>query len=220
MQIRIHIKSTSDVLANHTCQDEGVYLITVSFWLWLKSIFCGLDLTLNALTFAIPKPEESAVKESNVLSSSVNHDSPRSEKVTGEDTSDMPKKPKKSAKGKRKIKSETLPTQTEEEIFGVQWDDYTVVYPSRQASDSSKSLKEFSTYKTRTDSPSDPLMPTKVVSKPSSETETMADTYRHVDEVPVLEKAEPIDFKNPPHSARWKSRNLPPREPYIPSVND
>lgn len=220
MQIRIHIKSTSDVLANHTCQDEGVYLITVSFWLWLKSIFCGLDLTLNALTFAIPKPEESAVKESNVLSSSVNHASPRSEKVTGEDTSDMPKKPKKSAKGKRKIKSETLPTQTEEEVFGVQWDDYTVVYPSRQASDSSKSLKEFSTYKTRTDSPSDPLMPTNVVSKPSSETETMSDTYRHVDGVPVLEKAEPIDFKNPPHSARWKSRNLPPREPYIPSVND
>ena len=96
----------------------------------------------------------------------------------------------------------------------MQWDDYTVVYPSRQASDSSKSLKEFSTYKTRTDSPSDPLMPTKVVSKPSSETETMSDTYRHVDGVPVLEKTEPIDFKNPPHSARWKSRNLPPRKPY------
>lgn len=214
MQIRIHIKSTSDVLANHTCQDEGVYLITVSFWLWLKSLFCGLDLTLNALTFALPKPEGSAVKESNALSSSVNHDSPRSEKVTGEDASDMPNKPKKSAKGKRKVKSETLPTPTEEEIFGVQWDDYTVVYPSRKASDSSKSLKEFSTYKTRTNSPSDPLMPTKVVSKPSSETETMSDTYRHVDEVPVLEKTEPIDFKNPPHSARWKVRNLPPRKPY------
>ena len=220
MQIRIHIKSTSDVLTNHTCQDEGVYLITVSFWLWLKSLFCGLDLTLNALTFALPKPEGSAVKESNALSSSVNPDSPRSEKVTGEDTSDIPNKPKKNAKGKRKSKSETLPTQTEEEIFGVQWDDYTVVYPSRQASDSSKSLKEFSTYKTRTDSPSDPLMPTKVVSKPSGETETMSDTYRHADEVPVLTKPEPIDFKNPPHSARWKARNLPPRKPYTPSVND
>ena len=96
----------------------------------------------------------------------------------------------------------------------MQWDDYTVVYPSRQASDSSKSLKEFSTYKTRADSPSDPLMPTKVVSKPSSETETMSDTYRHVDGVPVVEKTEPIDFKNPPHSARWKARNLPPRKPY------
>ena len=108
MQIRIHIKSTSDVLANHTCQDEGVYLITVSFWLWLKSLFCGLDLTLNALTFALPKPEGSAVKESNALSSSVNHDSPRSEKVTGEDVSDIPNKPKKSAKGKRKVKSENL----------------------------------------------------------------------------------------------------------------
>lgn len=214
MQIRIHIKSTSDVLANHTCQDEGVYLITVSFWLWLKSLFCGLDLTLNALTFALPKPEGSAVKESNALSSSVNHDSPRSEKVTGGDASDMPNKPKKSAKGKRKVNSEKFPTPTEEEIFGVQWDDYTVVYPSRQASDSSKSLKEFSTYKTRTDSQRDPMMPTKVVSKPSSETETMSDTYRHVDGVPVLEKTEPIDFKNPPHSARWKARNLPPRKPY------
>ena len=214
MQIRIHIKSTSDVLANHTCQDEGVYLITVSFWLWLKSLFCGLDLTLNALTFALPKPEGSAVKESSSLSSSVNPDSPRSEKVTGEDTSDIPNKPKKNAKGKRKSKSETLPTQTEEEIFGVQWDDYTVVYPSRQASDSSKSLKEFSTYKTRTDSPIDSVIPTKVVSKPSSETETMSDTYRHADEVPVLTKPEPIDFKNPPHSARWKARNLPPRKPY------
>ena len=214
MQIRIHIKSTSDVLTNHTCQDEGVYLITVSFWLWLKSLFCGLDLTLNALTFALPKPEGSAVKESSSLSSSVNPDSPRSEKVTGEDTSDIPNKPKKNAKGKRKVKSENLPTPTEEEIFGVQWDDYTVVYPSRQAVDSSKSLKEFSTYKTRTDSPSDPLMPTKVVSKPSSETETMSETYRHVDAVPVLTKPEPIDFKNPPHSARWKARNLPPRKPY------
>ena len=214
MQIRIHIKSTSDVLTNHTCQDEGVYLITVSFWLWLKSLFCGLDLTLNALTFALPKPEGSAVKESSSLSSSVNPDSPRSEKVTGEDTSDIPNKPKKNAKGKRKSKSETLPTQTEEEIFGVQWDDYTVVYPSRQASDSSKSLKEFSTYKTRTDSPIDSVIPTKVVSKPSSETETMSDTYRHADEVPVLTKPEPIDFKNPPHSARWKARNLPPRKPY------
>ena len=220
MQIRIHIKSTSDVLTNHTCQDEGVYLITVSFWLWLKSLFCGLDLTLNALTFALPKPEGSAVKESNALSSSVNPDSPRSEKVTGEDTSDIPNKPKKNAKGKRKVKSENLPTPTEEEIFGVQWDDYTVVYPSRQASDTSKSLKEFSTYKTRTDSPIDSVIPTKVVSKPSSETETMSDTYRHVDGVPVLEKTEPIDFKNPPHSARWKARNLPPRKPYTPSVND
>lgn len=214
MQIRIHIKSTSDVLANHTCQDEGVYLITVSFWLWLKSLFCGLDLTLNALTFALPKPEGSAVKESNAMSSSVNHDSPRSEKVTGEDTSDMPDKPKKSAKGKRKVKSENLPTPTEEEIFGVQWDDYTVVYPSRQAPDSSKSLKEFSTYKPRTDPQTDSVMPTKVVSKSSSEAETMSDTYSPVDGVPVLEKTEPIDFKNPPHSARWKSRNLPPRKPY------
>ena len=214
MQIRIHIKSTSDVLANHTCQDEGVYLITVSFWLWLKSLFCGLDLTLNALTFALPKPEGSAVKESNALSSSVNPDSPRSEKVTGEDTSDIPNKPKKNAKGKRKVKSENLPTPTEEEIFGVQWDDYTVVYPSRQASDTSKSLKEFSTYKTRTDSPIDSVIPTKVVSKPSSETETMSETYRHADAVPVLTKPEPIDFKNPPHSARWKARNLPPRKPY------
>ena len=214
MQIRIHIKSTSDVLENHTCQDDGVYILTVSFWLWLKSIFCGLDLTLSALIFALPKPDESAVKESNALSSSVDHDSPRSEKVTGEDASDMPNKPKKSAKGKRKVKSETLPTPTEEEIFGVQWDDYTVVYPSRQASDSSKSLKEFSTYKTRADSPSDPLMPTKVVSKPSSETETVLDTYSPVEGVPVLEKMEPIDFKNPPHSARWKARNLPPRKPY------
>ena len=214
MQIRIHIKSTSDVLANHTCQDEGVYLITVSFWLWLKSLFCGLDLTLNALTFALPKPEGSAVKESNALSSSVNHDSTRSEKVTGEDVSDMPNKPKKSAKGKRKVKSENLSTQTEEEIFGVQWDDYTVVYPSRQASDSSKSLKEFSTYKTRTDSPSDPLMPTKADSKPSSAIETTFGTYSPVEGVPVLEKTEPIDFKNPPHSARWKARNLPPRKPY------
>ena len=214
MQIRIHIKSTSDVLTNHTCQDEGVYLITVSFWLWLKSLFCGLDLTLNALTFALPKPEGSAVKESSSLSSSVNPDSPRSEKVTGEDTSDIPNKPKKNAKGKRKVKSENLPTPTEEEIFGVQWDDYTVVYPSRQASDTSKSLKEFSTYKTRTDSPIDSVIPTKVVSKPSSETETMSETYRHVDAVPVLTKPEPIDFKNPPHSARWKARNLPPRKPY------
>ena len=214
MQIRIHIKSTSDVLANHTCQDEGVYLITVSFWLWLKSLFCGLDLTLNALTFALPKPEGSDVKESNALSSSVDHDSPRSEKVTGEDTSDMPNKPKKSAKGKRKVKSENLPTPTEEEIFGVQWDDYTVVYPSRQASDSSKSLKEFSTYKPRTDLQTDSVMSTKADSKPSSETETVSDTYSTGDGVPVLEKTEPIDFKNPPHSARWKSRNLPPRKPY------
>ena len=214
MQIRIHIKSTSDVLANHTCQDEGVYLITVSFWLWLKSLFCGLDLTLNALTFALPKPEGSDVKESNALSSSVDHDSPRSEKVTGEDASDMPNKPKKSAKGKRKVKSEKLPTPTEEEIFGVQWDDYTVVYPSRQASDSSKSLKEFSTYKPRTDLQTDSVMSTKADSKPSSETETVSDTYSTGDGVPVLEKTEPIDFKNPPHSARWKSRNLPPRKPY------
>ena len=214
MQIRIHIKSTSDVLANHTCQDEGVYLITVSFWLWLKSLFCGLDLTLNALTFALPKPEGSDVKEYKALSSSVNHHTPNSEKDTEQHHSDNPDKPKKSAKGKRKVKSENLPTPTEEEIFGVQWDDYTVVYPSRQASDSSKSLKEFSTYKPRTDLQTDSVMSTKVVSKPSSETETMSDTYRHVDGVPVLEKTEPIDFKNPPHSARWKARNLPPRKPY------
>jgi len=220
MQIRIHIKSTSDVLANHTCQDDGVYLLTVSFWLWLKSIFCGLDLTLNALTFAIPKPEESAGNELNTQSSPVNHGSTRSEKVTGEDTSGMPKKSKKSPKGKRKAKSEKLPTPTEEEIFGVQWDDYTVVYPSRQSLDSSKSLKEFSTYKSRTDSPSDPVMPTKVVSKSSSETETTLGTYNPSEAVPVLDKPEPIDFKNPPHSARWKARNLPPRKPYIPSVND
>lgn len=220
MQIRIHIKSTSDVLANHTCQDEGVYLITVSFWLWLKSLFCGLDLTLNALTFALPKPEGSDVKESDALSSSVNHDSPRSEKVTGEDVSDIPNKPKKSAKGKRKVKSENLPTPTEEEIFGVQWDDYTVVYPSRQAPDSSKSLKEFSTYKPRTDPQIDSVMSTKEDSKPSSATETTFGTYSTGDVVPVLDKTELIDFRNPPHSARWKSRNLPPRKPYIPSVND
>lgn len=220
MQIRIHIKSTSDVLANHTCQDEGVYLITVSFWLWLKSLFCGLDLTLNALTFALPKPEGSAVKESNAMSSSVNHDSPRSEKVTGEGVSDMPNKSKKSAKGKREVKSEKLPTPTEEEIFGVQWDDYTVVYPSRQASDSSNSLKEFSTYKPRTDPQTDSVMSTKVVSKPSSAIETTFGTYSTGDGVPVLDKTEPIDFRNPPHSARWKTRNLPSRKPYIPSVND
>ena len=220
MQIRIHIKSTSDVLENHTCQDEGVYLITVSFWLWLKSLFCGLDLTLNALTFALPKPEGSAVKESDALSSSVNHDSPRSEKVTGEDAYDMPNKPKKSAKGKRKVKSETLPVPTEEEIFGVQWDDYTVVYPSRQSLDSSKSLKEFSTYKPRTDSQIDPVMPAKADSIPSSATETTFGTYSTGDVIPVLDKTEPIDFRNPPHSARWKARNLPPRKPYIPLVND
>ena len=220
MQIRIHIKSTSDVLENHTCQDEGVYLITVSFWLWLKSIFCGLDLTLNTLTFALPKPEESSGKGSDTKSSPVNHDPTRCEKVTGEDISDMPKKTKKNAKGKRKSKIETLPSPTEEEIFGVQWDDYTVVYPSSKSLDSSKSLKEFSTYKPRTDSQIDSVMSTKEDSKPSSATETTFGTYSTGDVVPVLDKTELIDFRNPPHSARWKSRNLPPRKPYIPSVND
>lgn len=220
MQIRIHIKSTSDVLANHTCQDDGVYILTVSFWLWLKSIFCGLDLTLNSMTFALPKTEESDGKESNVQSSPVNHDHTRSGKVTGEDTSDIPKKTKKSPKGKRKDRNEKLQTPTEEEIFGVQWDDYTVVYPSRQSLDSSKPLKEFSTYKTRTDSQADYVMSTKDASKPSGAPETVLDTYSQTDGVPVLDKTEPIDFKNPPHSARWKARNLPPRKPYIPSVND
>lgn len=207
-------------MANHTCQDEGVYILTVSFWLWIKSVFFGLDLTLNAMTFALPNPEESDGKESDTKSSPVNSDSTRSEKVTGEDISVMPKKPKKSPKGKRKDKSEKLPTPTEEEIFGVQWDDYTVVYPSRQSLDSSKSLKESSTYKPRTDAPIDPVIPTKVVSTPSSATETTLDTYSPSDWVPVLDKSDPIDFKNPPHSARWKARNLPPRKPYIPSGND
>ena len=220
MKIRIHIKSTSDVLANHTCQDDGVYILTVSFWLWLKSIFCGLDLTLNSLTFSLPKTEESDGKESNVQSSPVNHDHTRSGKVTGEGTSDMPNKTKKSPKGKRKAKNEKLPTPTEEEVFGVQWDDYTVVYPSRQSLDSSKSLKEFSTYKTRTDSQADYVMSTKDASKPSMKTENTLGTDIPAYGGPVLDKTEPIDFKNPPHSARWKSRNLPPRKPYIPSVND
>ena len=220
MQIRIHIKSTSDVLTNHPCQDEGVYLLTVSFWIWIKSIFFGLDLTLNALTFALQKPEESSGKESDTKSSPVNNVPHRYEKVTGEDLSEMPKKPQKNAKGKRKSKSETLPTQTEEEIFGVQWDDYTVVYPSRQASNSSKSIKEFSTYKPRTNSTIDSVMTTKDVSKSSVETESALGTYSISEAVPVLDNPEPIDFKNPPHSARWKSRNLPPRKPYIPSVND
>lgn len=198
MQIRVHVKNRMEVSDSSRCQESYTQVVVISFWLWIKSLVFGLDLTVSAWSF----PYDAATDEDKVVQNP----------AASEKDSSVHKRKSRRTKSKLTRADKSV---SEEELFGIQWDDYTVVYPTSMdgVGVDIKALRTHSTYtpiQTRKEDTSS--LKREVHSEKKSELNT-----------PVLEAGStseseyPIDFKNPPHSSRWKARNLPPRKPYIPA---
>lgn len=198
MNIRVHVKNRMEVSDSSRCQESYTQVVVISFWLWIKSLVFGLDLTISAWSF----PHDSTTDEDKVV-----HNPDASEK-----DSSIPKRNSRRTKSKLTRAGKSV---SEEELFGIQWDDYTVVYPTSMdgVGVDIKALRTHSTYTpVRTYKEDKSSLKREVHSEKTPELDTPV-----LAEGPASGSEYPIDFKNPPHSSRWKARNLPPRKPYIPA---
>lgn len=115
---------------------------------------------------------------------------------------------KDSSRAKKKEK------KSEADVFGIQWDDDTIIYDMDKISEKGWGIMA-EDYQEATDTP-----------QRSDDVETQEHGQNACQDEPVMEAQEKspmyesvtqaIDYTNPPHSTRWKKRNLPPRKPYVP----
>lgn len=123
----------------------------------------------------------------------------------------------------RKSKTEKQNPLSDIDLYGIQWDDETVVYPDgRKVSCHVSSLPN--DVKVIDESRVSPLEQTSVEAKSDNAT-SLVDEFKTGDDLMEndetaqrneKEERNEIDFANPPHSNRWKARNLPPRKSFIP----
>ena len=210
MHIRVHTKNALDSSSDRR-RHEATITLEISFFLWLKSLFVGLDLCVTSLMF--PKEEQADEQiKSNNESMKDSGDASVSENNVGN----------KKHRG-RKSKTEKQNPLSDIDLYGIQWDDETVVYPDgRKVPCHVSSLH--SDAKVIDESRVSQLEQTSVGAKSDNAT-SLVDEFKTGDDLMEndetsqrneKEERNEIDFTNPPHSNRWKSRNLPPRKPFIP----
>lgn len=127
------------------------------------------------------------------------------------------KKSERSAKcstAKDSSRAKKREKKSEADVFGIQWDDDTIIYDMDKISEKGWGIMA-------EDYPEASGTPQR-----SDGAETQEHEQDAAQDEPVMEAQEnspmfesvtqTIDYTNPPHSTRWKKRNLPPRKPYVP----
>ena len=210
MHIRVHTKNALDSSSDRR-RHEATITLEISFFLWLKSLFVGLDLCVTSLMFPKEESDDEQIK-SDKESMKDSGDASVSENNVGN----------KKHRG-RKSKTENQNPLSDIDLYGIQWDDETVVYPDGRKVSCNVSSRS-NDAKVIDESRVSQLEQVAVEAKSDNamylvdEFKTGEDSMANDETAQRNEKEERngIDFTNPPHSNRWKSRNLPPRKPFIP----
>lgn len=214
MHIRVHTKNALDSSSDRRRHEETITL-EISFFLWLKSLFVGLDLCVTSLMFPKEEPDDEQIKSDN-----------ESMKDSGDASVSENNVGNKKHRG-RKSKTEKQNPLSDIDLYGIQWDDETVVYPDGRKVSCHVSSRS-NDAKVIDESRVSPLEQKAVEAKSDNATslvdefktweDSMAndETAQRNESEESREERNEIDFTNPPHSNRWKARNLPPRKPFIP----
>lgn len=210
MHIRVHTKNALDSSSDRR-RHEATITLEISFFLWLKSLFVGLDLCVTSLMFPKEESDDEQIKSDN-----------ESMKDSGDASVSENNVGNKKHRG-RKSKTEKQNPLSDIDLYGIQWDDETVVYPDgRKVPCHVSSCPNDA--KVIDESRVSHLEQVAVEAKSDNATslvdvfKTGEDSMANDETAQRNEKEERngIDFTNPPHSNRWKARNLPPRKPFIP----
>ena len=210
MHIRVHTKNALDSSSDRR-RHEATITLEISFFLWLKSLFVGLDLCVTSLMFPKEESDDEQIKSDN-----------ESMKDSGDASVSENNVGNKKHRG-RKSKTEKQNPLSDIDLYGIQWDDETVVYPDGRKVSCHVSSRS-NDAKVIDESRVSQIEQTSVEAKSDNATylvdefKTVEDSMANDETAQRNEKEERngIDFTNPPHSNRWKSRNLPPRKPFIP----
>lgn len=211
MHIRVHTKNALDSSSDRRRHEETITL-EISFFLWLKSLFVGLDLCVTSLMFPKEEPDDDEQIKSNNESMKDSGDASVIENNVGN----------KKHRG-RKSKTEKQNPLSDIDLYGIQWDDETVVYPDGRKVPCHVSSRS-NDAKVIDESRVSQLEQVAVEAKSDNAT-YLVDEFKTGDDLMEndetaqrneKEERNEIDFANPPHSNRWKARNLPPRKPFVP----
>lgn len=211
MHIRVHTKNALDSSSDRR-RHEATITLEISFFLWLKSLFVGLDLCVTSLMFPKEESDDDEQLKSNNESVKDSGDASVIENNVGN----------KKHRG-RKSKTEKQNPLSDIDLYGIQWDDETVVYPDGRKVSCRVSSRP-NDAKVIDESRVSQIGQIAVEAKSDNAT-SLVDEFKTGDDLmendetaQINEKEErnEIDFTNPPHSNRWKARNLPPRNPFIP----
>lgn len=211
MHIRVHTKNALDSSSDRR-RHEATITLEISFFLWLKSLFVGLDLCVTSLMFPKEEPDDDEQIKSDNESMKDSGDASVIENNVGN----------KKHRG-RKSKTEKQNPLSDIDLYGIQWDDETVVYPDGRKVSCRVSSRP-NDAKVIDESRVSQIGQIAVEAKSDNATslvdefKTGEDSMANDETAQINEKEErnEIDFTNPPHSNRWKARNLPPRNPFIP----
>lgn len=211
MHIRVHTKNALDSSSDRR-RHEATITLEISFFLWLKSLFVGLDLCVTSLMF----PKEESDDDEQIKSDN------ESVKDSGDASVIENNVGNKKHRG-RKSKTEKQNPLSDIDLYGIQWDDETVVYPDGRKVSCRVSSRP-NDAKVIDESRVSQIGQVAVEAKSDNATsfvdefKTGEDSMANDETAQINEKEErnEIDFTNPPHSNRWKARNLPPRNPFIP----
>lgn len=210
MHIRVHTKNALDSSSDRR-RHEATITLEISFFLWLKSLFVGLDLCVTSLMFPKEESDDEQIKSDN-----------ESMKDSGDASVIENNVGNKKHRG-RKSKTEKQNPLSDIDLYGIQWDDETVVYPDGRKVSCRVSSRP-NDAKVIDESRVSQIGQIAVEAKSDNAT-SLVDEFKTGDDLmandetaQINEKEErnEIDFTNPPHSNRWKARNLPPRNPFIP----
>lgn len=210
MHIRVHTKNALDSSSDRR-RHEATITLEISFFLWLKSLFVGLDLCVTSLMFPKEESDDEQIKSDN-----------ESVKDSGDASVIENNVGNKKHRG-RKSKTEKQNPLSDIDLYGIQWDDETVVYPDGRKVSCRVSSRP-NDAKVIDESRVSQIGQVAVEAKSDNATsfvdefKTGEDSMANDETAQINEKEErnEIDFTNPPHSNRWKARNLPPRNPFIP----
>lgn len=210
MHIRVHTKNALYSSSDRR-RHEATITLEISFFLWLKSLFVGLDLCVTSLMFPKEESDDEQIKSDN-----------ESLKDSGDASVIENNVGNKKHRG-RKSKTEKQNPLSDIDLYGIQWDDETVVYPDGRKVSCRVSSRP-NDAKVIDESRVSQIGQIAVEAKSDNAT-SLVDEFKTGDDLmendetaQINEKEErnEIDFTNPPHSNRWKARNLPPRNPFIP----
>ena len=220
MHIRVHTKNALDSSSDRR-RHEATITLEISFFLWLKSLFVGLDLCVTSLMFPKEEPDEESDEEQ------IKSDNDTESMKDSGDVSVSENNVGNKKHGGRKPKTEKPKPLSDIELYGIQWDDETVVYPdgrkvschvlsrsndAKVIDESHVSQLEQKAGEAKSDNA------TSLVDEAKTGEDLMShnETEQRNEKEETKEERNEIDFANPPHSNRWKARNLPPRKPFIP----
>lgn len=221
MHIRVHTKNALDSSSDRR-RHEATITLEISFFLWLKSLFVGLDLCVTSLMF--PKEEPDEEPDAEQLNSKNDNESTKDHGDVSVSENNVGNK--RHHKG-RSPKTEKPKPLSDIELYGIQWDDETVVYPDGRKvschvlsrSNDAKVIDEshVSQLEQKADeAKSDNATPLVDEAKTVKDLMANDDAEQRSKSEENKEERNEIDFANPPHSNRWKARNLPPRKPFVP----